>query len=104
MKKFIAIAILALFTSACAPTHHDGMMQNNRMQSGMMDENYPCCQSMDGMMMKNGEQCSMMMKGHENSGMQCDCCGNMMKNNMTQNKVKARKPAAKINDSHTQHH
>lgn len=73
MKKFIAIALLALFAAACTPTENSGMMSK-----GMMCEKCSYCQKMmesgmKGGMMKEGMQCPMMKNGAKD-GTPCSCC------------------------------
>lgn len=101
MKKFIAIALLAIFTTACTPTENAGMMDK-----GMMCEKCPCCQKMmeggmkDGMM-KSGMQCPMMKDGAKD-GKSCACCEGMMKDGMMQKQSMPSTPNA--DDVHKQHH
>ncbi len=104
MKKLIAIALLALFTTACTPTENAGMMDK-----GMMCEKCPCCQKMmeggmkDGMM-KSGMQCPMMKDGMPKEGMKCSCCQKMMEDGMVkkQSTPSTKKPADSVN--HDAHH
>jgi len=132
MKKFIAIALLAIFTTACTPTENAGMMDK-----GMMCEKCPCCQKMmeggmkDGMM-KSGMQCPMMkdgakdgkscaccegmmkdgkmqcpmMKDGAKNGMKCECCQKMMKDGMAkkQSMPSTKKPAVTDEVNHDAHH
>jgi len=92
MKKFIAIALLSLFATACTPTENAGMMDK-----GMMCDKCPCCQKMmeggmkmDGM--KSGMQCPMMKNGASKEGMKCSCCEGMMKDGMMQKQSMQKKP------------
>lgn len=105
MKKFIAIALLALFATACTPTENVGMMNK-----GMMCEKCPCCQKMmesgmkDGMM-KEGMQCPMMKSGASKDGMKCGCCQGMMKDGMEKQSAPApKKPVGVSAEEHKQHH
>jgi|GEM_PF-5943105 len=101
MKKFIAIALLAL-TTACAQTETSGMTDK-----GMMCEKCPCCQKMmeggmkmDGM--KSGMQCPMM-QGKAKDGMKCGCCQGMM-GEEKQSTPAPKKPAGVSAEEHKQHH
>jgi hypothetical protein len=96
MKKFIAIALLTLFATACTPTENAGMMNK-----GMMCEKCPCCQKMiEGGMMKEGMQCPMM-QGKSKDGMKCGCCQGMMGGEMKKQST----PAAKESTfDHNAHH
>lgn len=104
MKKFIAIALLAL-TTACAQTETSGMMDK-----GMMCEKCPCCQKMmeggmkmDGMkdgMMKSGMQCLMMKDGASKDGMKCGCCQGMMKDGMKKQSTPAAKQSTVDHNAH----
>ena len=103
MKKFIAIALLALFATACTPTENSGMMNK-----GMMCEKCPCCQKMmeGGMkegMMKSGMQCPMMKDGAKD-GKSCCCCEGMMKDGMKDMKSDVKTSSSKATDVHKQHH
>ena len=93
MRKLIAIALLALFATACTPTENAGMMKTG-MQCPMMKDGASCCCA--GMMkngtMKTGMQCPMM-KGGAKDGKTC-CCQKMMEDGMTK----------KPDGAHKQHH
>lgn len=103
MKKFIAIALLAL-TTACAQP------ETSSMGSGMMCEKCPCCQKMmesgmkmDGMkdgMMKSGMQCPMMKSGASKDGMKCGCCQGMMGGEMKKQSTPAAKESTVDHNAH----
>ena len=117
MKKFIAVAILALFTAACTQTGSQSgamcekcsccqeMMKDGRMQCPMMQGNKDgkpcaCCQGMMEGSMKEGMQCPMMQDGKP-----CSCFGKMMQNQSTKPVAKkASKPATVTDEDHKQHH
>lgn len=98
MKKFIAIALLAL-TAACAQT------ETSSMGSGMTCEKCPCCQKMmeggmkDGMM-KSGMQCPMMKSGASKDGMKCGCCQGMMGGEMKKQSTPAAKQSTVDHNAH----
>lgn len=104
MKKFIAIALLALFVTACTPTENSSMMSK-----GMMCEKCPCCQKMmeggmkmddmkDGMM-KSGMQCPMM-QGKSKDGMKCSCCQGMMGGDMKNQSTPVAKQSTVDHNAH----
>lgn len=100
MKKFVALAILALFATACTPSENAGMMNK-----GTMCEKCPCCQKMmesgmkDGMM-KEGMQCPMMKDGASKDGIKCGCCQGMMGGEMKKQSTPAAKKPAVNHDAH----
>lgn len=101
MKKFLALALLTLFATACTSTETAGTMKK-----GMTCEQCPCCQKMseggmkDGLM-KGGMQCPMMNNG-ANDGKPSSCCEGMMKDGMNMKSSPAPKPTSDAD--HKAHH